>query len=167
MSSFLQKNFFELFDLPLQFEVDTSLLRSRFRDLQKAVHPDKFAAESAQSQRLAVQYAAHANQGFQTLKDPVQRGLYLLSLFGYQVQTDSSTIQDTEFLMQQMMLRERLETAEANELEELLNEVEGELASLECQVAALFHAQDLKVCEVSIKKMQFYRRLLEEIEERI
>ena len=42
-------NHFELFGLPLQFQLDGSLLSSQFRDLQRQFHPDKFATASERS----------------------------------------------------------------------------------------------------------------------
>ena len=43
MQSDAGRNYFELFGLPVSFEVNKSLLTERYRDLQRAVHPDKFA----------------------------------------------------------------------------------------------------------------------------
>jgi molecular chaperone HscB len=36
-------NYFELFDLPIGFKIDTIKLRQAFMDIQRASHPDKFA----------------------------------------------------------------------------------------------------------------------------
>ena len=54
-------NHFELFGLPLQFQLDGSLLSSQFRDLQRQFHPDKFATASERDRLLAVQKAAQIN----------------------------------------------------------------------------------------------------------
>lgn len=48
-------NHFELFGLPLQFQLDGSLLSSQFRDLQRQFHPDKFTTASERDRLLAVQ----------------------------------------------------------------------------------------------------------------
>ena len=50
------KNHFELFGLPLQFEIDPDLLARTFRALQSEVHPDRFAAAADTEQRIAMQW---------------------------------------------------------------------------------------------------------------
>jgi len=51
-------NYFELFGLPIRFELDPRLLAERHRKLQSTFHPDRFADASAFERRLAVQRAA-------------------------------------------------------------------------------------------------------------
>ncbi|MGS0679812.1 co-chaperone HscB [Shewanella sp. 125m-7] len=102
-------NYFELFSLPSSYDVDTALLAERYRDLQRAVHPDKFANASEQDKRLSVQRTAQVNDAFQTLKNPIQRAEHLLALKGLELSHESTTLKDTQFLMQQMQWRESLE----------------------------------------------------------
>jgi len=100
-------DYFALFALQPSFAVDTAALAVMYRQLAKDVHPDRFANASAAEQRKAVELAAELNDAFQTLKSPTQRALYLL-----RQQADlpeETTIQDNEFLLQQMEWREQLE----------------------------------------------------------
>jgi molecular chaperone HscB len=39
------------------------------------VHPDRFAAQGAAAQRVAMQWSVRVNEAYQRLKDPLQRGL--------------------------------------------------------------------------------------------
>src|SRR3990167_5428696 len=103
------KNHFELFGLPVAFDIDTDELAVRYRALQRRVHPDKFANASDQDRRLSLQMTALINEGFHTLKDPVRRGLYLLSLRGIDLGDETDTTMDPAFLLEQMELREELE----------------------------------------------------------
>lgn len=103
------KNHFELFGLPVAFDLDADDLASRYRELQRRVHPDKFANASDQERRLSLQMTALVNEAFQTLKDPVRRGRYLLSLRGVDVGGETDTAMDPAFLMEQMEWRENLE----------------------------------------------------------
>ena len=109
MSSDAGRNYFELFGLPVSFEIDKSLLTEHYRNLQRSVHPDKFANATDRERRLSVQQAAIINEAFETLKSPLTRARYLLSLHGLEVNDESNTIMDPAFLMQQMELRESLE----------------------------------------------------------
>jgi molecular chaperone HscB len=97
-----------LFDLPPGFRLDTEVLASRYRELARSVHPDRFAAASGREQRLALEQSASLNEAFRTLKNAPQRARYLLALSGPQLPLEV-TVQDPDFLLQQMQLREELE----------------------------------------------------------
>ena len=73
----LQANDFELFELPQQFALDRAQLDERWKALQREVHPDRFAAEGAAAQRVAMQWSVRINEAYQRLKDPLKRGAYL------------------------------------------------------------------------------------------
>ena len=49
------KNYFELFGMPVGFVLDAAELSARYRELQKVVHPDRYAASGGRSQRLSLQ----------------------------------------------------------------------------------------------------------------
>jgi molecular chaperone HscB len=126
------KNHFELFGMPATFDLDTDELAVRYRELQRRVHPDKFASASDQDRRLSLQMTALINEGFHTLKDPVRRGRYLLSLRGIDLGDDTDTTMDPAFLLEQMELREELEEVRQADnphtrLAELANRIEQRL----------------------------------------
>ena len=60
---------FALFDLPRRHALVRAELDSRWRALQARVHPDRFAAEGAAAQRLAMQWAVRVNEAHQRLRD--------------------------------------------------------------------------------------------------
>lgn len=92
--------------LPAAFAVDAARLERGYRELQSRVHPDKFAAAPAAERRVAMQWATRANEAYRTLRDPVSRARYLLSLKGYDTGEETNTAMPPDFLMQQMELRE-------------------------------------------------------------
>ena len=108
MGSDLTQSYFELFDLPVSFEIDLSDLSERFRKLQRATHPDKFANASERERRISIQKAALVNEAYQCLKSPVSRARYMLEQRGVEFNDERDTSFDPEFLMEQMELRERL-----------------------------------------------------------
>ena len=69
----LTQNHFELFGFPLVFDIDQTQLAERYRELQRSLHPDRFANASEQERRVSVQKAAQVNEAFQTLKAPLAR----------------------------------------------------------------------------------------------
>ena len=99
---------FALFDLQPGFRLDQDLLASRYRELARHVHPDRFADASEREQRLALEQSASLNEAYRTLKNAPQRARYLLALRGPELPLEV-TVQDPGFLMQQMQWREELE----------------------------------------------------------
>ncbi|MCW8125340.1 Fe-S protein assembly co-chaperone HscB [Microbulbifer halophilus] len=160
---------FEIFGLEPGFEVDRKALAERYRELQREFHPDKYASKSDREQLLAMQYAAQINEAHGTLRDPVRRAGYLLKLAGVEVSPERTT-SDAEFLMQQMMLRERLEEVRgeadpAAALDELSDEVHGLFASEQKHFAAVFADGDLDAGKDSLLKLQFLGKLQKQVEE--
>lgn len=107
----LQSTDFTLFGIPEQFAQDRATLDTRWKELQREAHPDKFAAQGAAAQRVAMQWSVRINEAYQRLKDPVQRAAYLCELNGAPIHAESNTAMPTAFLMQQMELREALDEA--------------------------------------------------------
>ncbi|MDH5371223.1 MAG: Fe-S protein assembly co-chaperone HscB, partial [Gammaproteobacteria bacterium] len=115
---------FELFELPVSFDIDLKDLSQRYRDLQSAVHPDKFANASDQERRLSVEKAAAINDAYQTLKSPQHRARYMLELQSVSFDDEKDMALDPAFLMEQIELREALaELSEKDEPLESLNKI--------------------------------------------
>ena len=107
----LQSTDFELFAVPPRFAQDAAQLDARWKELQRQVHPDKFAAQGAAAQRVAMQWSALINEAYRRLKDPLKRAAYLCELNGAPIDAESNTAMPAEFLMQQMELREAVDDA--------------------------------------------------------
>jgi molecular chaperone HscB len=103
---------FTLFGLPERFVLDSPLLDRRWRELQAEVHPDRFAAEGAAAQRVAMQWAVRVNQGYRRLRDPLQRAAYLCERRGVPVEAQRNHAMPSAFLHQQMAWREALDEAD-------------------------------------------------------
>ncbi|MBR9884284.1 MAG: Fe-S protein assembly co-chaperone HscB [Oceanospirillales bacterium] len=166
----MTRSYFELFDLEPSFDVDQALLSERYRALQKQWHPDRFAHLSDRERRLAVQYTAHLNEAFATLKSPLRRAQYLLSLAGRDTHGESGAQLDPGFLMQQMELRERLAEAvdhddPESELEDMQRLADDNLRQLLAQFVSLYSENDLDGAEKIVRKLQFVTKLQREIEQ--
>jgi len=107
----LQSDDFALFGLERRFHQDRALLDTRWKDLQRQAHPDKFADQGAAAQRVAMQWSVRINEAYQRLKDPLKRAAYLCELHGVPVNADNNTAMPAAFLMQQMQWREDLDDA--------------------------------------------------------
>jgi len=166
------KNYFDLFGMPVGFLLDGGELADRYRELQKVVHPDRYAAAGQQSQRLSLQGATLVNEAYATLKDPLKRAQYLLGLKGIDVANGNHTLNDPAFLMEQMELREGL--AEVRDsadpqarLDQLLREISSMIRTQVAQLAVQFEdatAEQLAAAAQTVQKMQFLNKLHAEAE---
>ncbi len=165
-----QQTYFQLFDLPRQFALDSADLGARFRQLQGQLHPDRFASKSAHEQRISVQYSAFVNQAYTTLRKPLDRAFYLLELAGMSGEEVSGEKIDGGFLIEQMDLREKLESiADLVEpetvLEHLLLEISADIKAHELEFVAAFEAGELSGAASACVKMQYLEKLHAEAEQ--
>ena len=168
----LTQNYFELFNFPESYDLDLTELSKRYRKLQHTVHPDKFANASDLERRLSMQQSALINEAYQTLKSPLQRARYMLQLKGVDLTNDTSASMDSEFLMQQMRLREELEQVRSHndpesKLMVLSKEIEQAIADQVAVLRRLFdEANDDSLEQITdyVRRMQFMMKLQQETE---
>ena len=161
----LQANDFELFDVPARFEQDRAQLDARWKTLQREAHPDRFAAEGAAAQRVAMQWSVRINEAYQRLKDPLKRAAYLCELRGAPVQAENNTAMPAAFLMQQMEWRENLDDTEsAQGLEALADEVSAEQRRVQQELARLLdEVQDPLLAVGQVRALMFIERFTQEV----
>jgi molecular chaperone HscB len=166
----LQGDFFGLFGLQPVFRLDEAALDAAFRELQGQVHPDRYAHASDTEKRLSMQWATRVNEAYRTLRKPLSRARYLLSLRGVDVALESNTAMSTEFLMAQLEWREAVEDArqagEARALEKLQGQLRLESRSLVDGLGVDLddrHA-DQDAAE-SVRRMMFLEKLQQEIDD--
>lgn len=161
------KNYFELFGMPVGFVLDTAELASRYRELQRVVHPDRYANATDQERRLSMQGATRINEAYQVLKDPITRARYLLLLNGIDVDGEKDNTTDTAFLMEQLELREELERARHHAdphhaIARLMVHINGTMKRLTGQLALQLEtatAEQLEQARETVRKMQFLQKL--------
>ena len=119
-------DYFRFFGLTQQYKIDLPALDQAYLAIQREVHPDRHARGSDSEQRIAIQMATLANTAYQTLKNPIQRGLYICQLHGVDAKLETNTAMPAAFLMKQMEWRESLDEQEEDlpALEALMAEVE-------------------------------------------
>ena len=161
----LQANDFELFDVPLQYAQDRTQLDARWKALQREAHPDRFAAEGAAAQRVAMQWSVRINEAYQRLKDPLKRAAYLCELRGAPVQAENNTAMPAAFLMQQMGWRENLDDTEsAAALEALAEQVSAEQRRVQQELARLLdEVQDPVQAVGQVRALMFIERFTQEV----
>ena len=165
----LQATDFELFEIPAQFAQDRSVLHAKWKDLQREAHPDKFAAQGAAAQRIAMQWSVRINEAYNRLKDPLKRATYLCELNGAPIEAHTNTAMPQAFMIMQIEWREELEDAEtAEELEKIeqqaSNYVHEQLSKIE-QLTDVKH--DYVAAANEVRTLMFVSRFVGEIEARL
>jgi molecular chaperone HscB len=173
----LQSNDFELFGVPVRFAQDRAALDTRWKDLQREAHPDKFAAQGAAAQRVAMQWSVRINEAYQRLKDPLKRAAYLCELHGAPVNAENNTAMPGSFLMQQMEWREALDdtpsgAAGAGTLQSLLQEVTTAHAVVLSAVEALIDTSssaspDFPAAAQQVRALMFIQRFQRDLDDRL
>ena len=101
----LQSTDFELFAIPMRFAQDRAKIDARWKELQREAHPDKFAAQGAAAQRVAMQWSVRINEAYQRLKTPLRSASYLCERNGVPINAENNTPMPVDFIMQQMAWR--------------------------------------------------------------
>jgi len=159
---------FKLFGLVQSFQIDMMQLERQYRALQTQIHPDKFAHLSEAEQRLAMQQTTLVNEAYQTLRKPISRARYLLSLHGVDTQEATNTAMPVDFLMVQMEWREAVAEAQqacdSDALERLEQRLQHETRELDAQLAHKIDSEhDYAAAASMVRKLRFMEKLAEDI----
>lgn len=165
----LQSDDFELFGVPRRFAQDRAVLEAQWKTLQREAHPDRFAAQGAAAQRVALQWSVRINEAWQRLKDPLRRAAYLCELNGAPVLADSNTAMPPAFLVQQMEWREALEEArDTTGLEALADAVLcARREALQACERLIDDAGDFAGAVAQVRALMFIERFAAEVEARL
>ncbi|NIH16073.1 co-chaperone HscB [Serratia symbiotica] len=163
-------DYFTLFGLPVCYPVDASLLTSRFQDLQRQFHPDRFACQPERERLIALQQAATINQAYQTLKHPLKCAEYMLYLYGFDLANEQHTLRDTAFLIEQLELREELDAIKHKaDAESLLAEFDMRLNDTIKRRSALMvqqlNGERWSEAADTVRKLRFSDKLQQEVEQ--
>jgi molecular chaperone HscB len=164
----LDDNDFVLFGVPERFAQDRARLDERWKQLQREAHPDRFAAQGAAAQRVAMQWSVRINEAYQRLKDPLTRAAYLCELRGAPINAENNTAMPPAFLMQQMQWREALDEATGeDDLQALERELSAARAhSLEKIGNALDEAGDAAGAAQEVRALMFIERFDHDVQAR-
>lgn len=170
MTSAGMQDYYRIFGLPVAFDIDPQLLADRYRELQRAVHPDRFASAGDLERREAVVQAANINEAYQVLKSPLRRARYLLQRKGMVFDDEKETTFAPEFLMEQMELREALaevrKRSDALEaLDVILEDIKRRINEMLAQFQCALDANELDGAKLIVHKLQFLHKLQQEAED--
>src|SRR5437867_4763391 len=103
-------NYFEVFGLPRVLGIDLAALEKTFHHLSRQYHPDYFSTAPPAEKTQAVRMTALLNDAYRTLRHPIRRVEYLLSLYGFK--SDGSKVPQA-LLMEVFEINEQMEEVKA------------------------------------------------------
>ena len=164
----LNSSDFELFGLPERFAQDMAAIDGRWKDLQREVHPDRFAAQGAAAQRVAMQWSVRVNEAYQRLRDPLQRAAYLCERRGAPIQAETNTVMPADFLQEQMAWREALDDASApQDMDKLATQLARAQSDALEQIRELLDAtNDPAAAAQRVRALMFLARFAHDVESR-
>ena len=164
---------FDVLGLPPSFDLDAETLERRYRDLQRALHPDKFATAPASERRASLARAVTVNDAYRVLRDELKRAELLIARSGGDVTERPQQPADPALLMEVMELREALQdTKNDNDSAARSRLVADVNAKKEAATSAL--RDGLARAEVgdqagrtaaatALSRLRYYRRFLDEV----
>ncbi len=163
------RNHFELFGLPMRFRIDATELERAYRELQRGVHPDRYARAADHEKRLALQASARVNEAYRTLKDPVARAEYLLQLAGVDATAETDTRLPVDFLTRQLERREGADEARSahdeRALAAIIDDVRRESAALLADMEGLLGGGDREAARMRVRELRFLAKLDDDLRE--
>jgi molecular chaperone HscB len=156
------QNYFELFNLPEKFEIDSVRLQENYRSIQKEIHPDRFATSTENEKTQSMIKSTQVNDAYQTLKSTTKRARYILSLHK---SVEKITL-PPDFLMQQMEWEEHLEDIEKNnkELDQFKLAINKKYKEYSLLLSKqIDNDQNWNEAAITIDKLYFVEKLLHKI----
>ncbi|PZC80616.1 hypothetical protein B5X24_HaOG214183 [Helicoverpa armigera] len=159
-------NYFKIMGVSETYDLDEAELAKKYKELQRYLHPDKFANRQKEEQEISEKYSSLVNEAYKTLLEPLNRGIYMLRLRGKEIPENTEV--DQAFLMQIMEKNEEVENAETEEEIMALNaENKKQIKTLQKQVSTAFFDGDMKRVIRLLGVMKYYTSIDNQIQSSI
>jgi len=163
-----KQNYFEIFSVPVSTALNLSQLKEKNHELQQQVHPDRFASSAESEKREAMQVTSLVNEAYNTLKVPVSRLQYMLTLKGMDMNSETDTSMDGAFLMQQMELREEIADVQSQSdpldvLDTMSRDLKNQAENLVLSFAEHYQQDELEKSREIVRKLQFINKAQKEV----
>ena len=154
--------------VPAAFDIAVPALERRYFELQRRIHPDRFAARLPNEREYSQQHAANLNDALQTLKSPVRRAEYLLALKGRPMRgSGQETVDDEEILVHAMEMREALaEAATPAAADAVVADARGQAERVTKELVTAFAANDLAGAARLTLRLKYLDKFVEDARER-
>lgn len=139
------------------FEMPPDELDRCYFDLQRRLHPDRFATKTSRERAISIALTADINAAYGTLQDPVKRAIALLEMRGVTIHADGcNTMSDPVLLMEAMEQREALAEVESlDEVEAIATVAAREKTDCLAELADAFGKNDLTTADRLTTRLKY------------
>ncbi|MBL8658989.1 MAG: Fe-S protein assembly co-chaperone HscB [Rhodospirillales bacterium] len=159
---------FARLDLTPTFDVDADSLDRGYFDAQRRLHPDRFATRTPRERAFSQLQAVSLNEAYETLKDPLRRADYLVTLKGGEVAPEGCSLVNEQELLHEVMER-REELAEADSVaavEALEAAASDDFGRCIAALSTAFACDDLPAAARLTTRMRYLGKYIEECRSR-
>jgi molecular chaperone HscB len=153
-------DYFAFFGLPRKLLLDEAALEKSFYSLSRRFHPDYFMTATDRERQASLDRSSLLNDAYRTLRDPIRRAQYLLSLEGYKEAEKKAPpdlleeVFDLNMQLEEMRAAKKMgdedEAAEArSSLEDALAGLERKLEEIDQRIYAQFESWDRAVASIA------------------
>lgn len=100
-------SYFDLYDIPVSFNVNKAALKKKYYELSRKLHPDFYTQESEDKQAEILELSSKNNEAYKVLRDFDKRMKYILDMKGV-IQEEGKNTVPQMFLMEMMDINEAL-----------------------------------------------------------
>ncbi len=140
------KDYYELFGIPRSLNLSLDELQQRFYALSRELHPDRFMRKPESERQRALDMSSALNDAYRTLKDPIKRAQYLLTLEGFDIGEQRSKDVPPELLEEVFDLNMALEEMRGGD-----DSARPQLEQAEKSFSAMREASDQELAALSEK----------------
>ncbi|NXT03141.1 HSC20 protein, partial [Jacana jacana] len=120
-----------------------------------------------EEQCFSEQHSSLINKAYQTLLNPLSRGLYLLELKGVEPARETDSDADSAFLMEIMEINEELaEPKDEDSLQEIETLIKVKREELTEEVTAAFERDDLQEAKKLLTKLKYFANLEDKLKKK-
>ena len=156
---------FQRLGVEYSFDVDVSALDQLYFDLQRQLHPDRFANKTSKEKALSQQQATALNDAYEILKDPLRRADYMVHVQGVGVLPEGcNLVQDQSILIEAMQMRERLETVtDLAQLNAIAKESKSAIEKVIGQLSTVFNDDDVEAACKLTTRLKYLHKMMGEV----
>jgi molecular chaperone HscB len=159
-------NYFELFGIPVQLQVNPALLSKKFFELSRQHHPDYVANENSQVQSEALERSALLNKAWKTFQDPGATIKYVLLEKGLLEEEEKYEL-PPGFLMEVLEINEQLMDSDATDIGNLQSIISNLQSAIYAPVKAIVenYKEGITTKEelLQVKEYYFKKKYLDRI----
>ena len=154
--------------LAADYDVDLTSLDGIYFELQRALHPDRFATATQKEKTFSQAQATAINDAYETIKDPLKRADYLIHIKGVNVSPDGcNLVNDPSILMEAMEVREKLEAAKTvADVDAIARDAREETKDIIESISNAFRGDDIDGACQLVTRLKYLNKLLVEVRQR-